>query len=220
MRTSSSKIALCALAFVLLTAAHKKTPAEDFAVSYPAAPEPLPANGAIFQASRGYAPLTSGARAAQVGDLITIELVERTQASKSSTADTGRQGNIGLSLPTTGPLSAIKSSSTALGGNSSFTGKGEAAQSNLLTGEISVTIAAVYPNGTMLVRGQKQLRLNQGDEFIQISGLIRQTDIDQDNHVLSSRVADARITYTGKGDIARASRQGWLQHFFSIISPF
>src|SRR5438270_13365638 len=101
MPTSNSKIALAALAFLLLTAGRKK-PVEDFSVSYPTAAEPLPANGAIFQASRGYAPLTSGARAAQVGDLLTIELVERTQASKSSTADTGRTGNIGLTLPSTG----------------------------------------------------------------------------------------------------------------------
>jgi flagellar L-ring protein precursor FlgH len=107
-----------------------------------------------------------------------------------------------------------------MGGQSSFDGKGQAAQSNLLTGEVSVTVAAVYPNGTMLVRGEKQLRLNQGDEYIRLSGLVRQVDIGADNRIASTRVANAQITYTGKGDIARASHQGWLQHFFSIISPF
>ena len=72
----------------------------------------------------------------------------------------------------------------------------------------------------MLVRGEKALTLNRGDEFVQISGLVRPADITPDNRVLSTRVADAKITYTGKGEIARASRQGWLQRFFSMISPF
>jgi flagellar L-ring protein precursor FlgH len=222
MPTSSSKkvatAVFAAAAFFLLTAGKK--PSEDFTPSYPQAREALPANGAIFQASRGYAPLTSGNRAAQVGDLLTIVLVERTQAVKTSTANTGRSGSIGLTPPTTGPLALFPSTSATMGGNSSFDGKGQAAQSNLLTGEVSVTVAEVHPNGTMLVRGEKLVRLNQGDEYIRISGLIRQQDISDDNRIASTRVADARITYTGKGDIARASRQGWLQHFFSIVSPF
>jgi len=83
-----------------------------------------------------------------------------------------------------------------------------------------VTVAKVYPNGTLLVRGQKALTLNRGDEYVQISGLVRPADINPDNSVLSTRVADARITYTGRGDVQRASKPGWLSHFFSIISPF
>ena len=89
-----------------------------------------------------------------------------------------------------------------------------------LSGEVSVTIAAVYPNGTMLVRGEKLLTLNRGDERVQISGIVRAMDISPDNRILSTRVADANIRYVGKGEIARASKQGWLQRFFSIISPF
>jgi flagellar L-ring protein precursor FlgH len=72
----------------------------------------------------------------------------------------------------------------------------------------------------MLVRGEKQLTLNRGDEQIRISGIIRPIDISFDNRVLSTRVADARISYSGKGEIARASRQGWLNRFFSMLSPF
>lgn len=218
MPTSSSRLALAAAAFVLLTAGRK--PAQDFTPTYPVAPEALPANGAIFQPARGYAPLTSGNRAAVAGDLLTVVLVERTQAAKSATANTGRTGSIGLSPPVKGPLSLFTPEEFNMGGQSAFDGKGQAAQSNLLTGEISVTVAAVYPNGTMLVRGEKQVRLNQGDEFIRLSGLVRQVDIGPDNRIASTRVANAQITYTGKGDIARASHQGWLQHFFSIISPF
>jgi flagellar L-ring protein precursor FlgH len=185
----------------------------------PVAPAPAP-DGAIFHASYGYAPLTSGTRAAMVGDVVTITLVEKTQALKSNSASTDRSGNIGITPPTTGPLDLIKKTDLAISGGGTFDGKGAAAQSNQLSGEISVTIAQVYPNGTMLVRGQKLLTLNRGDEMIQISGIIRPNDISFDNRVLSTRVADARITYTGKGEIARASRQGWLNKFFSMLSPF
>lgn len=179
-----------------------------------------PANGAIFQVANGYAPLTSGQRAAMVGDIVTIVLVERTQAAKSNAASLDRSGDIGLTSPSTGPLAVFDRTDVAMGGDQSFGGKGEATQSNRLSGEISVTVAAVYPNGNMLVRGEKLVTLNRGDEFIQISGLIRPADIGPDNRIASTRVADARITYSGKGQLARASQQGWLQRFFSRVSPF
>ena len=217
MPTSSSKIlALTAVAF-LLVAGKKPDP---YAPSYAAPVPDAPANGAIFQASRGYAPLTSGNRASMVGDLLTIVLVERTQAAKTSTAAIGRNGSIGLTPPTSGPLSLFNPEDVSMGGETDFDGKGQAAQSNTLSGEISVTVAEVYPNGTMLVRGDKLIRLNRGDEFIRIAGIVRQADITADNRVPSTRVADADITYSGKGQIARASRQGWLQRFFTMLSPF
>lgn len=198
----------------------RKQPKPDYAPAYAPPLPPAPANGAIFQPANGYAPLTSGARAAMVGDVLTIMLVERTQASKASAANTDRSANIGLTPPTTGPLSLFNPTDIGASGGGKFDGKGAATQSNALSGEISVTIAAVYPNGTYLVRGEKLLTLNRGDETIQISGLVRAADIGPDNRVLSTRVADARIRYAGKGDIARASKPGWLSHFFSIISPF
>ena len=203
----------------------KQEPLADPAYQASYAPElataPTQPNGAIFQTSAGYSSLTNGARAAQVGDIITIQLVERTQATKSTSANTDRSANIGLTPPTTGPFSKLFSSSdVGASGAQGFKGKGDSAQSNALSGEIAVTIARVYANGTLFVRGQKALTLNRGDEYIQISGLVRQADISPDNRVLSTRVADARITYTGKGEIARASQQGWLSRFFSRISPF
>ncbi|WP_156681684.1 flagellar basal body L-ring protein FlgH [Sphingomonas profundi] len=200
--------------------ARRREPKPDFTPAYAEPAQPVIADGAIFHAVNGYAPLTSGQRAASVGDVLTILLVERTQASKSSTASTDRNGNIGIKPPTTGPLSLFDASDAAVGATSTFAGKGAAAQSNNLSGEISVTVQAVYPNGTMLVRGQKLLTLNRGDENIQLSGIVRAADISPDNRVLSTRVADARIAYAGKGDVARASKPGWLSHFFSILSPF
>ncbi|HEV7314385.1 flagellar basal body L-ring protein FlgH [Sphingopyxis sp. LARHCG72] len=219
MRRRLSELAMLALALAPVAAhAKDKLPPDAFSVTMPMPPAPLPANGSIFQG--GYVPLTSGGRAGAVGDIVTIQLVERTAATKSNAAGTQRDGNIGLTPPATGPLSLFNPSDIAMGGGQQFKGKGDASQSNALSGEVSVTIAAVYPNGTMLVRGEKLLTLNRGDERVQISGIIRAIDISPDNRVLSTRVADANIRYVGKGEIARASQQGWLQRFFSLISPF
>lgn len=189
----------------------------------PVAPiaDPVPlGNGAIFQASHGYAPLTSGNRAAQVGDMLTIALVERTAATKQNSAETGKSGGFSITPPTTGPLALFKESDVKIGSNSSFNGGGKAAQSNSLSGEVTVTVAAVYPNGTMLVRGEKRVTINRGDEYIRLTGLVRAADIGSDNRVLSTRVADARISYAGSGEVASASKQGWLQKFFAAVNPF
>lgn len=174
--------------------------------------------GSIF--TGGYAPLTSGQRASQVGDVLSVILVERTSASKSNSASLDRGGALGLTPPSSGPFSVINPTDLNASGAQSFSGQGGAAQSNALTGEIAVVVTGVRPNGVLEVKGEKYLRLNRGDEKIELTGLVRPADITSDNRVFSPRLADARITYTGKGEIARASQQGWLQRFFSRISPF
>lgn len=200
----------------------KKKPAEDFSVTLPTpAPVAAPAaNGSIFQVNDGYAALYEGQRARRVGDPLTIVLVERTTASKSAATKHDSSGGLSLTPPTTGVLSLFKQTDASASGTRNFNGGGTSDQANALSGEISVTVAAVYPNGTMLVQGQKSVTLNRGDEFIRIKGIVRTADITADNRIASTRVADARISYTGKGDLARASRQGWLGRFFSVISPF
>lgn len=219
MRRRLSELLLVAAVLAPAAAAAKDdVPDDAFAPTAPAAPAATPANGSIFQG--GYVPLTSGGRAGRVGDIVTIQLVERTIASKSNAAATERGGSLGLTPPSTGPLSFFSPSDIGMSGGNEFSGKGQASQSNQLAGEISVTIAEIYPNGTMLVKGEKLVTLNRGDERLQISGIVRAIDIGPDNRVPSTRVADANIRYVGKGEIARASRQGWLQRFFNIISPF
>ena len=195
--------------------------AQEFAPAT-AAPrsEPAAANGAIFQVTSGYSALTSGTRASQKGDIITILLVEKTRASKSNSASKDRNGGFSLTPPTTGLFSLFSPSDVATGGSQNFSGTGSADQSNSLQGQISVTVAESYSNGTMLVRGQKLTSLNRGKEHTQFSGLIRAIDVSPDNTIPSTKVADARIIYGGTGEIASASKQGWLQKFFSFISPF
>ena len=199
----------------------KKQPVEDFTVARPLpVPVASPATGSIFQAQDGYAALYEGWRARKVGDPLTIVLVERTAASKSSGSKLDSNGSGSITPPTTGALNLFNRADATISGGRNFNGAGAADQANSLSGEVSVTVAEVYPNGTMLVQGQKRVTLNRGDEFLKIKGLVRTADVDANNRVLSTRVADAQIAYTGKGDVARASRQGWLSRFFQVISPF
>ncbi len=200
--------------------AHKRAAPIELTPPPPPAPAPLPGNGAIFQPDAGYAALYEGWRARRVGDPLTVVLVEKTAASKSANSKLDSSGGFGLTPPTTGALSLFKPTDASVSGNRNFKGGGTADQANSLTGEFSVTVATVYPNGTMLVEGQKRVTLNRGDEFVRIRGLVRMSDVGLDNRVPSTRVADAEISYTGKGDVARASRQGWLSRFFQVVSPF
>lgn len=200
----------------------KKKKPVDFSAALPppAPPPPVVPTGSIFQVADGYAALYEGTRARRVGDPLTIVLVERTAASKSASSKLDSGGGLSITPPTTGSLALFQGTDASLSSKRNFGGQGAADQSNTLSGEVSVTVSQVLPNGTMLIQGQKRVTLNRGDEFVQIKGLIRVADIDADNRVLSTRVADAQIAYTGKGDVARASRQGWLSRFFSVVSPF
>ena len=199
----------------------QKRPRDTFAATLPAAQSaPSPANGSIFQASAGYAALHEGSRARRVGDPLTILLVESTTTTKSVSSKSDKGGNLALTPPITGPFSFLSPDALKASSNSSFNGKGNAGQTSSLAASLSVTIAEVRPNGTALVKGEKRMLLSQGREWIQFSGIVRLVDIDMENHILSTRVADARIVYSGKGALQRSSKQGWLGRFFNMISPF
>jgi flagellar L-ring protein precursor FlgH len=211
---------LCALVACTAPALAAKKQAPDWSPILPAAPEPAPANGSIFQASAGYAPLHAGTRAARVGDPLTILLVERTTTAKTVSSKTDKSGDIGLSPPATGPFSFLSPEALKASGNLSFNGQGNAGQTNSLSSTLSVTVAEVRPNGTALVRGEKRMLLSQGKEWIRFSGIVRLADVSVDNTVPSTRVADASIEYAGKGALQRSSKPGWLSQFFSFVNPF
>ncbi|MCK0097860.1 flagellar basal body L-ring protein FlgH [Qipengyuania sp. S6317L1] len=219
-------IGLCALSLsACMSGGFKKEQGFYAPPPPPVAAAPVPgaqmgSKGAIYQAAQGYAPLVVGNRARTLGDMLTIALIESTSTSKSTTSSTDRDGSIGLVPPTAGPLSFLNPNSIASSGQTSFAGSGSAAQQSRLNGMVAVTISAIYPNGTAEVVGEKQMVLSQGDEWIQFAGRVRLVDIDGDNTIPSSRVANARIIYSGKGAVQQASRPGWLQRFFSAITPF
>ena len=193
---------------------------------------PLPAaanNGSIYQA--GFEQnLYSDRKAFRVGDIITITLNERTQASKNANSqiDKNSDTSVGLtslfgsSLTTNNPIGGNDLSLNAgYSADRATKGDSKSGQSNSLTGSITVTVADMLPNGIIAVRGEKWLTLNTGDELVRIAGLVRADDIATDNTVSSTRVADARITYSGTGAFADASQPGWFDRFFlSPLFPF
>ncbi|WP_442909256.1 flagellar basal body L-ring protein FlgH [Halopseudomonas sp.] len=187
---------------------------------------PLPQelnNGAIYQPGFEMS-LYNDRKAHRVGDIITITLSERMAAQKKAENEIDKDSSASIANPTLlGNVVGAKGLGlgVSLSGQREFDGSADANQSNSLTGSITVTVAEVLPNGILAVRGEKWITLNQGDELIRISGLVRTDDIGPDNTVLSTRVADARITYSGTGAFANASQPGWLNQFFlSPLWPF
>jgi flagellar L-ring protein precursor FlgH len=183
----------------------------------PAAP-PAQQTGSLYNPA-SFAGLASDRRAHRVGDLITIRLVERTQAQKSASADSSRSSDTAVKLPDVPPFTYVPDGLFAGGQSQNFKGNGAAAQNNQLFGEITVTVSAVLPGGILAIAGEKRLTLNRGEEQVQLTGLVRIEDIGPENSVASTRVADARIRYSGTGQIADQSRSGWLQRFFAKVAP-
>ncbi len=211
---------LMVLALLAAPALAKRPPA-GFEPVPPATVTPSPpANGSIFNANAGYAALVEGNRARRVGDPLTIVLLEQTTSSKSVATKTDRGGGASITPPSEGLLAFASPDALKASSQSSFKGQGNSTQTSSLGGEVGVTIAEVRPNGTALVRGEKRMLLSQGNEWVQFSGIVRLADIDAENRIASSRVANARIEYAGNGAIQRSGREGWLSHFFNIISPF
>jgi flagellar L-ring protein precursor FlgH len=230
------RISVVALAAVVLSACQSTGPKRDpeFAATLPpVVPEPQQTNGAIYQSGNELF-LFEDIRARQVGDVLTIRLVEATRGSKSAATTSERSQSTNVQNPTvfgTTPefnapsfLPLAETNNLTLEQNleseHSFDGSGDSSQSNSLTGDITVTVAAVLPNGNLMVRGEKRINLNQGNEYVRISGMVRPADI-VNNTVLSTRVADATIIYSGDGQIADANKIGWLARFFiGAIFPF
>ena len=170
-------------------------------------------DGSLYQDGYG-ASLFTDPSARRVGDLITVILEERTQAKKSATTSADKQQSVDVPVPTLfgGGVTfrGQNALETSLSATRKFKGQGNSAQSNSLTGQITVTVAEVLPNGNLWVQGEKRLTLNEGSEFIRFSGVVRPEDIRGDNTILSSQVADATIVYSGRGALAEVNRPGWL----------
>lgn len=149
-----------------------------------------------------------------MGDILTIVLDESTQSSKSAGTSFGKKSGVGIDIPTI-MGKAYPNLETKLGAGRDFSGSSNSSQQNTLRGSIAVTVHQVLPNGTLLVKGEKALRLNQGDEFIRLAGLVRIDDINRYNQVSSQSVANARISYAGRGVLNDSNSPGWLTRFFA-----
>jgi len=185
-------------------------------------PPPTPrTDGAIYQAGQQME-LFADLKARRVGDVVTIVLNESTNASKSATTTTAKTTSVANTGPTifgkTITTKGVPILNTSMSGADAFNGAGTSAQSNSLAGSLTVTVIDVQSNGNLVVQGDKTLKLNQGDEFVHIAGVIRPADIATNNTVTSDKLADAHISYSGKGVMDSANTMGWLARFFN--SPF
>lgn len=185
---------------------------------YVAAPAPsaTPSGSIYFDGARGL--FAGDRRAAAVGDVLTVQFVERFQASKSQSANAGRNSSFEARLPTalTGGFDAGELSSST---RETFSGRGGAAQSNSFTGRLSVSVVRVMPNGHLEIMGQKRLTLNNGNEYVRLTGIVRPEDIGPDNVISSDRIAHADIRYVGAGDTADTARRGWLSRAVTVANP-
>ncbi len=186
---------------------------------------PQRTDGSLYQDSYGLT-LFGDRKAHFVGDIITITLSEKTVSTKSSKVDVSKDDAVNFNsgantLLGTNPSLKGLTLATSIAQKRKFAGAGGADQSNSLSGNITVTVAEILPNGNLVVRGEKWMTLNSGDEFIRISGIVRPDDIATDNTVVSTRLANAKISYSGKGALADSQSMGWLSRFFSSdLWPF
>lgn len=190
----------------------------------PTAAPQKPAEGSLYAPGAGLS-LFDDRKARRIGDVITIVLSERTVSSKSAAVSVKKENDISFGEDDTvlGTTPSLKNFGlgTSVQQDRDFSGESDADQSNTLQGNITVTVADVLPNGNLVVRGEKWMTLNRGDEFIRIAGIVRPDDIDADNNVVSTKLANAHISYSGSGELANAQEMGWLTRFFnSAIWPF
>ena len=219
-----SKTLLPLLVLLLLAACNTVPPTN---VHQPMSVRPAPrsetfaANGSIYQAGVSRT-LFEDRRARYVGDTMTILIAETTSASTKSSTNVNRASNISASIPTLSglPGKSLQGLSLSAETANTLSGKGDAAANNVFTGNITVTVIEVLPNGNLLVSGEKQVAIGHGTEYIRLSGIVNPYFISTANTISSANVADARIEYKETGAISEAQVMGWLARFFMTVLPF
>ena len=174
-------------------------------------------NGAIYQQGMRVG-LFEDTTAKYVGDVITIVLIENTNASATSNTNSSKDNKVDLPGPTLAGQEIKKDGVEILNnkfsGEREFSGQGTSAMNSSFNGKLSVTVANVLPNRNLVVRGEKMMMLNQSDEYVRFIGIVRPQDIKQDNSIDSTRVANVHMAYGGKGDLSTANKMGPLGRFF------
>jgi flagellar L-ring protein precursor FlgH len=191
-------------------------------------PQAAPAsagNGAIYQAGVNERPLFEDRRARNVGDVLTINIVETTSASGKSGHNDDNSGSIALSTPTITAGAAGTSMQLApvgVTGDSSVTSasKSDSSGSNTFTGSITVTVTEVLPNGNLRVAGEKQVAIKLSEEYVRFSGVVNPATISGANTVQSTQVADVHVEYKGANNIDASSVISMFNRFFFSVLPF
>ncbi|MEE8483780.1 MAG: flagellar basal body L-ring protein FlgH [Nitrospinota bacterium] len=209
---------LLAMAVVLLIASACAKTIPEPEVAEPKAIKTQPVSeGSLWPGENSRNSLFMDNKATSVGDIITVHLVEETTASNGAYTATLRENDHAFSLSTDPTQDATEFS---FGGGSEFTGEGSTSRSDRLISTISALVIEVLPNGTMRIDGRRKLRINNGDQYIHVKGLVRREDISYDNSVLSTKIANAEISYDGVGQLDRSQVSGWIGQTLDYIWPF
>ncbi|MDQ7015113.1 MAG: flagellar basal body L-ring protein FlgH [Gammaproteobacteria bacterium] len=175
-------------------------------------------NGAIYRQNSSIS-LFKDNKAYQVGDILTILLSERTNASTLASTSTSKNDQIDIGVSTlfggAGNHRGLPVLDAGVKAKRGFSGNGDSSQSNSLKGDITVSVVQILNNGNLRVRGEKLIRINQGSESMHFSGVLRPQDIRSDNSISSIKVANAKIYYGSDGSIGDANTQGWLSRLLS-----
>lgn len=217
---TTRSLQLFALLPIFLAACSTPLPKREPSFS-PVAPADLrpPPNstGGIYQA--GYdVRLFEDPTARRVGDVLTVTLNEQTNSTQRTKNKDEKKDSASISLPTLFGLGSLLlggDMKTAMESEKKFDGSGDNSQNNVLRGAITVSVIEVLPNGNLKIRGEKRIALNQGDEFVRLSGIVRAADISSNNIIDSQKIADATFMYTGEGATTDASTQGWVGRVFN-----
>jgi len=176
------------------------------------------ASDSIYQTTSAWF-LLEDIKPRHIGDMLTVTLQERTDATKTANTETAKETDLAIASATIlgAPITASDREilATKLASQYDFKGEADSDQSNSLTGSVTVTVVNVLANGNLVVQGEKWININQGDEYIRLRGIVRASDINPDNTISSTRVANAQIEYSGQGTFADANEPGWLTKFFN-----
>lgn len=163
-------------------------------------------------------------RAVREGDLLTVRIGIDDKASLNSTSNRSRKssadGKVGLNLDWMGQTRADLSGSANVGSNSTSAGQGTTARSERIELSVAAMVTRVMPNGSMLIEGSQEVEVNFEQRILHVSGLVRPVDISPDNSISYEKIAEARISYGGKGRISEVQQPAWGQQIWDRISPF
>ncbi|HVR61598.1 MAG TPA: flagellar basal body L-ring protein FlgH [Polyangia bacterium] len=186
------------------------------------APDPL-SDGSLWQPGRPASMLFTDARALRVNDLVVIKVEEIADAKRSANTDLTRESDSSAQISAfLGLLSKIKAIDPSIGGSSAahLKADGQSGRSEFLTATVPAMVRKVLPNGNLFVEGHRVVLVNAEEQHFYISGVVRPIDIDQENSVKSSMVADAEIEFVGNGVLTDNQHQGWFQRYFGWLWPF
>jgi flagellar L-ring protein precursor FlgH len=215
---------------ILLLGGCSSPPNVSSKITVPPLPPPKTI-GSLWQEENGRAYLYEDLRAMRVGDVLTVNIVERHRGSKSADTAAERESTVENSLAGTGMgyigIPGVRLGDEARRGlgidasaRNKFNGKGATSRAGTLTGTISVIVTEVLPNGDLRIEGRRDVTVNSEKQLMTIAGIVRRVDVNTRNTVLSSAIADAKIEYSGLGVLDDVQRPGWLVRILDWIYPF